>query len=53
MKLGRPQDAIEPLRKLVAVEPRNGMGNHALGLAYALAGEKTGAMQQYHILQLH
>ena len=51
IEMGRPQDAIDPLRKLLAVEPRNAMGIHALGLAYASTGDKTGAMQQYYILQ--
>jgi len=41
----------EPLRKMLEVDPRNAIGIHALGLAYAQTGEKTGAMQQYYLLQ--
>lgn len=51
MKQGKNEEAIEPLRKLLEVEPKNEFGNHALGFAYALTGNKTGARQQYHILQ--
>jgi tetratricopeptide (TPR) repeat protein len=51
MKQGRPQEAIEPLRKLLAIEPNHIFGNHSLGLAYAQTGDKTGAMQQYYVLQ--
>lgn len=51
MKQGKNEEAIEPLRRLLEVEPKNEFGNHALGFAYALTGNKTGAMQQYHILQ--
>ena len=50
-KKGEPQNAIEPLRKMLEVEPRNAMGIYGLGLAYASTGEKTGAMQQYYLLQ--
>lgn len=50
-KQDRRQDAIELLRKVVELEPRNVFGQHALGLLYVRAGDKTGAMQQYHILQ--
>ena len=47
----RPQEAIDLLRRLLEVEPRNVFANHALGLAYLNTGNKTGAMQQYYILQ--
>ena len=39
------------LRKMLAVDPNNTFGNHALGIAYAQTGNKEGAMQQYYILQ--
>jgi tetratricopeptide (TPR) repeat protein len=50
-KQGKNEEAIEPLRRLLEVEPKHLYGNHALGVAYALTGNKTGAMQQYYILQ--
>ena len=51
LKQGRPQEAIELLRKTIEIEPTNGFANHALGIAYVRTGNKTGAMQQYYILQ--
>lgn len=51
MRQSRNQEAIEPLRKLLEVEPKHVYGNYALGLAYALVGNRTGAMQQYYLLQ--
>ena len=51
IKHGQHAEAIEPLRKLLEVEPNSVHGNHALGFAYARMGNKTGAMQQYYILQ--
>jgi tetratricopeptide (TPR) repeat protein len=51
MRQGQYEEAIEPLRKLLEVEPKHIAGNHALGLTYARTGNKTGAMQQYYILQ--
>ena len=51
IKKGQYEEAIEPLQKMLQVEPRNGFANHALGLAYVRTGNTTGAMQQYHILQ--
>ena len=50
-KQDRPQEAIELLRKVVELEPRNVFAQHALGVLYVRTGEKTGAMQQYYILQ--
>jgi Flp pilus assembly protein TadD len=50
-KQGRPEEAIELLRKVVELEPRNVFAQHALGVLYVRTGEKTGAMQQYYILQ--
>jgi tetratricopeptide (TPR) repeat protein len=51
IKQGRYEEAIGPLRRLLEVEPKDVYGNHALGIAYAKTGNKTGAMQQYYILQ--
>ena len=51
MKQGRNQEAIAPLQKLLAIEPKHTFGNHALGLAYARTGNRTGATQQYYLLQ--
>ena len=51
MKKGEAQNAIEPLRKMLEVEPRNTFGIYALGLAYAQTGERTGALEQYYLLQ--
>jgi Flp pilus assembly protein TadD len=51
MKQGKAEEAIEPLRRLLEVEPKHIYGNHALGLAYVILGNKTGAMQQYYVLQ--
>ena len=51
IKQGRAQDAIEPLRKMVQLEPTSVFGQHALGMAYVQIGEKDGAMQQYNILK--
>ncbi len=45
------QNAIEPLRKLLAEEPKNEFGIFALGQVYAGLGDNTGAMQQYYTLQ--
>ena len=50
-KQDRPQEAIELLRKVVELEPKNIFAQHALGMLYVRTGEKTGAMQQYYILQ--
>ena len=50
-KQDRPQEAIELLRKVVELEPKNIFAQHALGMLYFRTGEKTGAMQQYYILQ--
>lgn len=50
-KQDHPQEAIELLRKVVQIEPRNVFAQHALGVLYVRTGEKTGAMQQYYILQ--
>jgi tetratricopeptide (TPR) repeat protein len=50
-KQDRPQEAIELLRKVVQIEPRNVFAQHALGVLYVRTGEKNGAMQQYYILQ--
>ena len=33
------------------MEPTQAYAYHALGQAYVQVGNKTGAMQQYHILQ--
>jgi hypothetical protein len=35
----------------VQIEPRNVFAQHALGVIYVRTGEKSGAMQQYYILQ--
>ena len=51
IKLGRYEEAIQPLQKLISVEPKHLHGNHALGLAYAQMGNRNAAMQQYYILQ--
>ena len=51
LKLGRAQDAIEPLRKVIQLEPTHVYANHALGLVYVELGNKTGAMQQYYVLK--
>jgi tetratricopeptide (TPR) repeat protein len=45
------RDAIDPLRKLLAEEPNHEQAISALGEVYAFMGDKTGAMQQYYILQ--
>lgn len=45
------RSAIDPLRKLLAEDPKHEQGNFALGQVYALIGDNTGAMQQYYILQ--
>ena len=45
------RSAIDPLRKLLAEEPKHEHGNFALGQVYAMIGDNTGAMQQYYILQ--
>lgn len=45
------RNAIDPLRKMLAVEPADEKGNYALGQVYALLGDNDGAMQQYYILQ--
>lgn len=50
-KQDRSQEAIQLLLRLVEQEPRNVFGQHALGLLYVQIGDKTAAMQQYHILQ--
>lgn len=50
-KQDRPQEAIDLLRKVVQLEPRNVFAQHALGVLYVRTGEKNGAMQQYDILQ--
>ena len=51
LKQGRPQEAIDLLRKVIEIEPTQAFAYHALGLAYVQVGNKTGAMQQYYILQ--
>jgi len=51
MKLGRYEEAMQPLQKLISIEPKHVNGNHALGMAYARMGNRTAAMQQYYILQ--
>jgi Flp pilus assembly protein TadD len=51
MKLGRSEDAITLFRKVLAIEPTHAYANHALGVAYAQTGNKTGAMQQYEVLK--
>lgn len=43
--------AIDPLRKLLTEDPKHLQGNFALGQVYAQMGDKTGAMQQYYVLQ--
>ena len=45
------RSAIEPLRKLLAEQPADEYGNFTLGQVYAQLGDKTGAMQQYYVLQ--
>jgi len=45
------REAIELLRKVVQLEPRNVFAQHALGVFYIRTGEKNGAMQQYDILK--
>jgi tetratricopeptide (TPR) repeat protein len=50
-KQDRPQEAIELLRKVVQLDPRHVFAQHALGVLYVRTGEKSGAMQQYDILQ--
>jgi len=51
MRQGRYEPAIPPLQKLLGIEPKHVFGNHALGVAYAQTGNRTGAMQQYYLLQ--
>lgn len=51
MKQGRAPEAIEPLRKLVQLDPTNALGQHALGIVYVQTGEKQGALQQYDVLK--
>ncbi|HZN00458.1 MAG TPA: bacterial transcriptional activator domain-containing protein, partial [Pyrinomonadaceae bacterium] len=51
LRQGRYQEAIPPSQKLMGVEPKHIFGNHALGVAYAQTGNRTGAMQQYYVLQ--
>jgi len=36
---------------LLAEEPTHEYGNFSLGQVYAQLGDKTGAMQQYYVLQ--
>ena len=50
-KQGRHKEAIELFRKVIETEPTHVYANHALGMMYAITGNKTGAMQQYYILQ--
>lgn len=50
-KQGRYQDALEPLRNLLNVEPTNVFANHALGMVCIGLGNREAAMQQYHILK--
>lgn len=45
------RNAVDPLRKLLAEEPRHEYGNFTLGQVYAQLGDNTGAMQQYYVLQ--
>jgi Flp pilus assembly protein TadD len=51
VKKDRLPEAGELLRKVVEIEPRNVFGQHALGAFYVRTANKTGAMQQYYILQ--
>jgi tetratricopeptide (TPR) repeat protein len=43
--------AVESLRRVLQAEPNHVYALHALGMAYAMTGDKTAAMQQYYILK--
>jgi len=51
IKLGRPEEAIAPLQKLLEIQPRDALAHHQLGLVYVQTGNKTAAMEQYYLLQ--
>lgn len=49
--LGRLPESIDMLRRVLQAEPANGFALHSLGQAYFATGDKTAAMQQYHVLK--
>lgn len=49
--LNRLPEAIEVLRQALQAEPTNVFALHTLGQVYYRTGDKTAAMQQYHILK--
>ena len=48
---GNYAGTIESMRKVLQSEPTHVYALHGLGMAYATTGDKTAAMQQYHILK--
>jgi tetratricopeptide (TPR) repeat protein len=51
LKQGRHDEAVEFFRNVLALDATHVYANHGLGLVYAVMGNRTGAMQQYYILQ--
>ena len=47
LRAGRPEDAIGPLRRVAAVQPRDGDAHNALGVAYVQAGRLDEAVPEF------
>jgi tetratricopeptide (TPR) repeat protein len=49
--LGRYQDAIEPYKQAIRIQPDFVLAHYNLGVAYSVASDKNSALEEYKILK--
>ena len=47
LMLDRPEQALEPLRRAVAIDPEYAAAHNALGIALARTGDRAGAIEHF------